>query len=117
MQFRNLKERVALTTMEDTRYLHCNIKTLNLLPSVMAAQKAAEEGCFETVFHRGDMEAISRVVTMIRKGKTTAITGKEIPIEADSVCVHGDGAKALIFVKKLRQAFAAEGILVQSLKG
>ena len=39
--------------MEDTRFLHCNIKTLNLLPSVMAAQKAKEAGCQEAVFHRG----------------------------------------------------------------
>ena len=40
--------------MEDVRYLYCNIKTLNLIPNVMAAQKAAKKGCFETVFHRGD---------------------------------------------------------------
>ena len=43
-----------LISMEDTRFLHCNIKTLNLLPSVMAAQKAKEAGCQEAVFHRGD---------------------------------------------------------------
>ena len=46
--------RLRLITMEDTRFLHCNIKTLNLLPNVMAAQKAAEAGCDETVFHRGE---------------------------------------------------------------
>lgn len=45
---------VKLITMEDTRYFHCNIKTLNLIPNVMAAQKAEEAGCDETVFHRGD---------------------------------------------------------------
>lgn len=60
-------------------------------------------------------EAIRRVITMIREGRTNAITGKEIPIQADSVCVHGDGPKALLFVQKLRQAFAEEGISVQSL--
>ena len=52
---RDLKKRIALTSMEDTRFLHCNIKTLNLLPSVMAAQKASEHGCYETVFHRGEI--------------------------------------------------------------
>ena len=35
--------------------------------------------------------AISRVVRMIKEGKVTAITGKDIDIKADSVCVHGDG--------------------------
>ena len=52
--FRDMSKRVRLTEMEDTRFLHCNIKTLNLLPSVMASQKAEERGCFETVFHRGE---------------------------------------------------------------
>ncbi len=43
---------VRLITMEDTRFLHCNIKTLNLIPAVMASQKAKEEGCDEVVYHR-----------------------------------------------------------------
>lgn len=44
--------RLKLITVEDTRFLHCNIKTLNLLPSVMAAQKTAEAGADEAVFYR-----------------------------------------------------------------
>ena len=32
-------------TMEDTRYLHCDIKTINLLPSVIYTQRAEEAGC------------------------------------------------------------------------
>ncbi len=47
-------KKIRLITQEDTRFLHCNIKTLNLLPSVMAAQKAKEAGCQEAVFHRGN---------------------------------------------------------------
>ncbi len=47
-------KKVKLITMEDTRFLHCNIKTLNLIPSVMASQKAKEAGCDEAVFHRGE---------------------------------------------------------------
>ena len=43
---------VALITDEDTRFLHCNIKTLNLIPSVMANQKAISAGCYECVFYR-----------------------------------------------------------------
>ena len=41
-------------TMEDTRFLHCNIKTINLLPAVIANQRAVEAGCDETIFHRGE---------------------------------------------------------------
>lgn len=48
----DLTKRIQLITMEDTRFLHCNIKTLNLIPAVMASQRAKKEGCFEAVFHR-----------------------------------------------------------------
>ena len=30
---------IQLVTTEDTRFLHCNIKTLNLIPSVMASRR------------------------------------------------------------------------------
>lgn len=43
-----------LISMEDTRFLHCNIKTLNLIPSVIAYQRCIEAGCQETLFHRQD---------------------------------------------------------------
>lgn len=45
-------KKVKLITLEDTRFLHCNIKTLNLLPSVIAAQKTLEAGCDEAILHR-----------------------------------------------------------------
>lgn len=57
-------------------------------------------------------EAIRRVVRMAKEGKVTTITGKDISIQADSVCVHGDNAKALEFVNKIRAALTAEGIRV-----
>ena len=47
-------KKVKLITKEDTRFLHCNIKTLNLIPAVIASQEAHEQGCQETVLHRGD---------------------------------------------------------------
>ena len=43
---------IRLITAEDTRYFHCNIKTLNLIPNIMASQKAKLAGCQETVFYR-----------------------------------------------------------------
>jgi len=42
-----------LVSLEDRRFYMCNIKTLNLIPSVLANQRAAEHGCDEAVFHRG----------------------------------------------------------------
>ncbi|MBR6429830.1 MAG: 5-oxoprolinase subunit PxpA [Oscillospiraceae bacterium] len=59
--------------------------------------------------------AIERVVRMIREKTVTAVTGKDIPIEADSVCVHGDGPKALAFVEKIRAALTQQGIEIRPL--
>ncbi|MBQ9858154.1 MAG: aminotransferase class IV [Oscillospiraceae bacterium] len=47
-------KKIKLITLEDTRYYHCNIKTLNLIPSVIAAEKANDAGCKESVLHRGE---------------------------------------------------------------
>lgn len=60
--------------------------------------------------------AVNRVIGMIRDGSVQAVTGRWIPIQADSVCVHGDGPRALQFVQRLRQALAAEGIAVRPLR-
>ncbi len=50
----DMSDKVDLITVEDTRFLHCNIKTLNLIPSVMASQKALRAGVHEALFHRGN---------------------------------------------------------------
>ena len=52
---KDIYQKYKLITVPDTRYLHCNIKSLNLLPNVIASQRAAEAGCEEAVFHRGEM--------------------------------------------------------------
>lgn len=59
-----------LISMEDTRFLHCNIKTLNLIPNCMAMQRAVEAGCDEVVFHRGDRvtEGAHSSLAIIRDG-------------------------------------------------
>ena len=59
--------------------------------------------------------AIARVVRMVKEQKVTAVTGRDIAIRADSICVHGDGAKALAFVQKIREALTKEGIEICSL--
>ena len=54
MGLRNNFAPFKVITLEDTRFLHCNIKTLNLLPSVMANEKAKRAGCDEAILHRGE---------------------------------------------------------------
>ncbi len=56
--------------------------------------------------------AIERVLRMLEHGEVEAVTGKVIPIEADSVCVHGDNERAVEFVTKIRAAIEAHGMQV-----
>lgn len=67
---KDLSESVKLCTMEDVRFHLCNIKTLNLIPSCLAAQKAHENDCYETVFHRGERvtECAHSNVSIIKDG-------------------------------------------------
>jgi len=58
-------------------------------------------------------EAVSRVIRMIKEHKVCSINGNDIEICPDSVCVHGDSEKALIFVKKIRTALEKEGISIK----
>ncbi len=60
--------------------------------------------------------AISRVVRMVKEGKVTAITGEDIDIKADSICVHGDNPQAVEFVKLIRKALEDEGVQIVSIK-
>ncbi len=66
----DLTQRIDLTSIEDTRFLHCNIKTLNLIPSVLASQKAELDGCAECVFHRGEIvtECAHSNVSILKDG-------------------------------------------------
>ncbi|MCC8073385.1 MAG: aminotransferase class IV [Clostridiales bacterium] len=45
-------EPIDVITYEDKRFLYCNIKTLNLIPSCLAATAAQRAGCKEAIFHR-----------------------------------------------------------------
>ncbi len=61
-------------------------------------------------------EALKRVVKMVKEGKVTAITGRDIPIRAESICVHGDGLKPVLFAKKIRETLERDGVQISPLK-
>ena len=59
---------------------------------------------------------IARVSRMVKENKVEAITGEDVSLRPDSICVHGDTPKAVEFVKAIRAAFSSEGIDVVNLK-
>ena len=72
-------KRVDLITADDMRYRMCNVKTLNLLPAVLASKKAEECGCEEAVFIRDGIltECAHSNIFIIKEG--IAYTHPEVP--------------------------------------
>lgn len=67
---KELENGVEAIITEDVRWLRCEIKSLNLLPNVLAKQEAVEKNCFEAIFHRDGIitEASSSNVFIVKNG-------------------------------------------------
>lgn len=59
-------------------------------------------------------QAIAQVLQMVRTGTVTALSGRQIPIAADTLCIHGDQPGAASFAACIRTALLAEGIEVRA---
>ncbi len=60
--------------------------------------------------------AVSRVVEMVKNGRATSITGNEIEIKADSICLHGDGVKAVEFAKRIKEELLKNDVEIVPLR-
>ncbi|GAE36882.1 5-oxoprolinase subunit PxpA [Halalkalibacter akibai] len=59
--------------------------------------------------------AVSQVINMVKNKVVKAVDGSLVPIQADTVCVHGDGEHALAFVLELNKCLEENDIKVHSL--
>jgi UPF0271 protein len=59
--------------------------------------------------------AIGQVIQMIKKGTVTATSGKEVPILAETICLHGDGKNAVAFASAINKRLIAENITIKSM--
>ncbi|MEW9670360.1 LamB/YcsF family protein [Ammoniphilus sp. 3BR4] len=64
-----------------------------------------------------DRQAVAQVVRMVKEKKVQSLQGMDVPIQADTVCIHGDGAHALDFARLIRQQLQASEITVQAVRG
>jgi UPF0271 protein len=56
--------------------------------------------------------AAARAVRLVREGTIDAVDGTVLRVEAESLCVHGDGARAVAVLQAVRARFAADAIAV-----
>ncbi len=63
--------RLCLTVKEDLRYKYCDVKTVNLLPNVIALTNAESDGYAEVVFHRNGIvtECAKSNISILKQGR------------------------------------------------
>lgn len=59
-----------------------------------------------------DKQAVLQVIRMVKEGRVVSQQGTDISIAAHTVCLHGDGAHALLFARKIRETLASSDIVV-----
>jgi UPF0271 protein len=65
----------------------------------------------DALLHDPD-EVAARVLRMLHEQVVRSVEGNDVPIQADTICVHGDTPDAVAFAQKLRANLAAAGINV-----
>lgn len=58
---------------------------------------------------------VSRAVRMVKERSVVAIDGSIVPLEADTICVHGDTPGADDLAQRIRAGLEAAGITVQAI--
>ena len=59
--------------------------------------------------------AKKHVIKMVKSQALNCYSGKQIPCEIDSVCVHGDGENAVKTAKEIKEGLLSSGISLKSL--
>jgi D-alanine transaminase len=65
-----MRDGISAVTLPDIRWLRCDIKSLNLLPNVLAKQEAIDLGCTEAILHRDGIvtECSASNIMIIKNG-------------------------------------------------
>ncbi|HYH15424.1 MAG TPA: 5-oxoprolinase subunit PxpA [Flavisolibacter sp.] len=58
--------------------------------------------------------SIQQVLQMVKTGSVKALSGKEVPLRAQTICLHGDGKQAVPFAKAIQETLRKEGITIKA---
>jgi len=65
-----------------------------------------------------DVEIVAeRVLSMVKDKSVKSIEGQDIPISAQTICVHGDTPGAVEMIKTIREKLEGNGIKFQAFGG
>ncbi|PVZ85889.1 LamB/YcsF family protein [Serratia sp. S1B] len=61
-----------------------------------------------------EQQALMQTLEMVRHQRVRTVQGSWVRVQAETVCLHGDGEHALVYARKLRELFAAHLISVKA---
>jgi UPF0271 protein len=59
--------------------------------------------------------AAAKALRIVRDHVVTSVEGVEVPLHADTLCLHGDNPHALAIARAVREALEGAGVSVQAL--
>lgn len=60
-------------------------------------------------------DSLKQVLQMVKEKTVTTITGSNISIKADTICLHGDGNHAVAFASEIRKKLIENQITIQTI--
>jgi 5-oxoprolinase (ATP-hydrolysing) subunit A len=91
-----------------------NVKTLG---EVFADRGYSDDGTLAPRDQPGGMiedaaQSVRQALAMVEEGYVTSLSGKRVPVSADTLCLHGDQPGAVAFARALRKTFSEKGISI-----
>ena len=90
-------------------------KGVQTIAEVFADRGYSDDGTLAPRDQPGGMiedaqRSVAQALGMIEGGFVTSLSGKRVPVAADTLCLHGDQPGAVLFAKELRKKFTERGI-------
>lgn len=60
-------------------------------------------------------KACQQILEMINAQTVTTTSGAQISIKADTICIHGDGARALEFAREIKRRLKENGVAIRAI--
>jgi 5-oxoprolinase (ATP-hydrolysing) subunit A len=117
---RDFDENIVLFGLSGSHSIHeARIMGLQTVSEVFADRSYQDDGSLTPRNQAGALindihKVIAQAIQMVKERTVTTITGKVIPVAADSICIHGDGAHAVEFAQGINEALRAQSIAIKA---
>lgn len=59
--------------------------------------------------------AVKQAIQLVAENRVISVTGKMVFVKADTLCLHGDGAHAIVFAKTIFETLQQKGISIETI--